>query len=235
MTSEPINAASSIEEACKRMLSKATPIESKKHRFGISIEPRMAAVGIPERYRMEISDWNCPKQERVFKFCQNRFKKVGAIIALVGERGVGKTMIASQLCRDRIDQLISHHEAPSPDPIQGMAYYLKLTDLIALFKPLYADFGSIDIKKLFGDRETLCQHSLLCLDELHECEDQHLKRRVLTDILDRRYSNRADTLLISNETQEAFRASVGDSALSRISEHGEIISCVWKSFRDRKP
>jgi DNA replication protein DnaC len=185
-----------------------------------------------------VSAWNCEPQEDTFAFCREQFTEVGAIVALVGERGVGKTFIAAQLCRERIDLWLRYHELDAPErpaaiPLR-MGRYMKLTDLIARFKPLYADFGSIETDRLMNEREKLCMESLLCLDELHECDDQRLKGRVLTDILDRRYANRLDTLVISNETEAAFRQTVGDSALSRITEHGDIVTCRWESFRRAK-
>lgn len=238
---EVANALDGIEAAMSAMLAKArrlTPEQARQNRFDTMIAPRMGAIGFPPRYRTNPDAWNCPPQERVFEFCRERFVEVGAIVALVGERGVGKTFIAAQLCRERIEAWLAYHELePAARPAKiplSMGRYLKLTDLIALFKPLYADFGSIEIERLMSEREKLCRESLLCLDELHECEDQKLKGRVLTDILDRRYSNRLDTLVISNEKEEAFRQSIGDSALSRITEHGEIVTCTWASHRTPK-
>lgn len=238
---EVANALDGIEAAMQAMLSKARrldPAQSRRQRFETMIAPRMGAIGFPPRYRLDPPAWNCPPQEKVFRFCRGKFTEIGSIVALVGERGVGKTFIAAQLCRERIDTWLAYHEAepaerPAAIPL-SMGRYLKLTDLIAMFKPLYADFGSIEIERLMGAREKLCLESLLCLDELHECEDQRLKARVLTDILDRRYSNQLDTLLISNETEQAFRGSIGDSALSRITEHGEIVTCRWPSHRSAK-
>lgn len=233
MNDEIPNAMYGIEEAMARMLSKARKVDGRQKRFEISIAPRMKAVGVPQRYRMELLDWNCPKQKKTFDYCRQKFQKVGAIVALVGERGVGKTAIAAQLIRERIDAFMAFYENGQKCSVQGFGHYIKLTDLIAELKPLYSDFGTIEMDRLFAGREAICEHSLLCIDELHECEDQHLKARVLTDILDRRYSNCVDTLLISNEKQDVFRKSIGDSALSRITEHGEIISCVWKSWREQ--
>lgn len=214
------------------------PEQWRTYRFNTMIAPRLAAAGFRPRYRAELTDWNCPQQEAAFRFCQGRFRRVGSIIALVGARGTGKTTVAAQLCRERIDEWLAYYERdpaerPSLEPA-GMGEYAKLTDLIARFKPLYADFGSLSTERLMASRESLCRESLLCIDELHECEDQRLKGRVLTDLLDRRYSNRCDTLLISNETEPAFRESIGDSALSRITEHGEIVSCLWPSHRTGK-
>jgi hypothetical protein len=43
-----------------------------------------------------------------------------------------------------------------------------------------------------------------------------------------------DTVLISNHDPEAFRNQMNASILSRISEGGAIIPCLWQSFRSQK-
>lgn len=236
--SEAGAAAVQALEALRTRLRPMSDAEWRRHRFAERIAPRMRALGVPARYCQDLpeSGWQCMPQEKVHAFCDTRFTQIGAIVALVGERGVGKTFIAAQLIRKRVDAWMAWHELheaerpPGPGP-RGMGRYAKLVDLVSRFKPLYADFGSIETERLMTEREQLCREPLLCLDELHECEDQRLKSRVLTDILDRRYSNCVDTLLISNEVEEDFRVSIGDSALSRITEHGAILTCRWGSWR----
>lgn len=80
-------------------------------------------------------------------------------------------------------------------------------------------------------RAAYCRLKLAVIDELHECDDQKMKDRVLTDILDRRYSANTDTVLISNQTAEDFQATTSDSVLSRLAQHGAIVPCEWESFR----
>lgn len=197
---------------------------------------RLRGWSYPDRYIREIGDWQCEPQEIVFEMCVQLFQRVGAIVALVGERGTGKTTIAAQLAVrlawDDWDR-VHNHESGKPFSYQE-APYRKLSDLIARFKPLYADFGGINTDELIQRRNNLCRGAdLLTIDELHDCDDLKMKNRVLTDIIDRRYSACTDTLLISNQSQERFRATTDDSVLSRISEHGVIIPCEWPSWRER--
>jgi len=187
---------------------------------------------IPSRYRYEVKEWN-PAQKGVFNICKTAFTGTGAIIALVGERGTGKTTLAAQLIINRLWEDWERLESGEVAFLWRNVPYRKMSDLIARFKPLYGDFGSLDMDTLINARSSYCgDNTLAIIDELHDCEDQKMKDRILTDILDRRYSEMNDTLLISNQTVKAFNQSVSDSVRSRICEHGRIIECVWESFRE---
>lgn len=191
------------------------------------IREHLKASGLPERFWFEVERWH-PKQKKVFDACKSRLTGVGAIIALVGPRGTGKTTIAAQLVIDRAwdeSRAIPCHRRPP---------YRKLVSLVSKLKPVYSDFGSIQAEELRRYMQDFCKlHPLVILDETGECEDMRCKDRLLTDILDRRYSHRNDTVLISNQTFESFTQTVNPSTLSRLEEHGEIIVCDWPSFRSK--
>jgi len=55
--------------------------------------------------------------------------------------------------------------------------------------------------------------------------------RMLTALVDYRYSQKRDTVLISNLKRDEFETSMGNSILSRMVEAGGIIECGWPSFR----
>lgn len=189
--------------------------------------PHLEASGLPQRFHRRITDWN-PEQLAVFNECQSKLTKTGAIVALVGKRGAGKTTIAAQIA-------VSRASNPNLPPWHRRPPYRKLVNLVARFKPMFSDFGSIDMDSLLQYAESFCKdHPLVIIDEIHDCEDQKMKDRVLTDFLDRRYANMVDTILISNQTPEEFQNTIGDSILSRLTEYGAILACNWESFRGRK-
>ena len=104
--------------------------------------------------------------------------------------------------------------------------------MLQRYKPLYSDFGSVDTEGLMNELDFMCQQQeFLCIDELHDCDDMKAKTRLLTDIVDRRYSRCRDTILIANQKPAEFIASTGDSIISRLTEHGCIIPCDWPSYR----
>lgn len=189
------------------------------------ILPRLRAAGLEARYWRDIQIWTKSAQAKVFARLRALCCGNGAIVALTGPRGTGKTTLAAQMIVERAkDETLPPWDRQPP--------YRKLVDLIARYKPLYADFGGINTDSLMTSRDHFCSSpALVVIDEIHECDDQKLKSRVLTDLLDRRYSAKRDTVLISNQTPEDFQASTSDSILSRLSEHGCIIPCEWASWR----
>lgn len=215
-----------MERLRKARQNPRTADEIRQWEWDNEVSPRLRDVQLPERFRHEITNWNCKPQQRTFDLCRRLLTGKGAIVALIGVRGTGKTSIAAQL-------IIERAKAYFERPQQWPAPYSKLTDLISRFKPIYADHGSIDGDKVMRQRDAFCSYPLRVIDEIHECDDQRMKTRVLTDLIDRCYSGLVDTLIISNQTQKEFEASTSDSVISRINEHGRIIECTWESHRTK--
>lgn len=189
--------------------------------------PRLRDSGLEPRFHARITEWGNVKQKAVYDRVSALLCRKGAIFALVGPRGTGKTTICSQLIVDRaVNTALPPWERQPP--------YRKMVALVARFKAFYADFGTIDMESLRSSRESFANCPFAVIDEIHECDDMKMKSRVLTDLLDLRYSRRNDTVLISNQTPEEFRTTTSDSILSRLAEHGSIIDCTWQSWRAPK-
>lgn len=217
-----------LTEAFEKLIAampRRTEQEIREWSWKYEIKPRLKKSGLPPRFWFMADKWK-PAQEETYREVQSLLKGNGAIIALVGERGVGKTTIAGQLILERaIDETLQ--------PWERIAPYRKLSELIATFKPIYADFGARNMESVMSRHNRMCgpETPLLVIDELHDCEDQRIKSRFLTDTLDKRYANLVDTIVISNQTPEEFIETSGDSVISRIKEHGRIIHCTWESWR----
>jgi DNA replication protein DnaC len=209
------------------------PVSTKEELFAYAwrttLREQFVRNRIPDRYMVQIKDWPEPRQLAVLERCERMLGGNGTILALTGNRGVGKTAICCQLI---IRIVLAWSECCNLLPFPWLPYR-KLSDILARYKPLYAEFGSIGMDELESARNVLCKAPLLVIDEVGDFDDSKLRHRLLQDILDRRYSNLVDTLLISNQSPKAFRASVGESVMSRINEHGGIIECTWDSFRDK--
>jgi DNA replication protein DnaC len=201
----------------------------REYAWKTTIREQLVRNRIPERYMVQITDWPEPRQLAVLERCEKMLVDTGSIVCLAGPRGTGKTSIACQLIIRRVMQWNQECiHAPFP-----WLPYRKLSDILARYKPLYSEFGSIGMDELESARNTLCKAPLLVIDECGDFDDSKLRHRLLQDLLDRRYSNLVDTLLLSNQSPKAFRVSVGESVMSRINEHGGIIECTWDSFRDK--
>lgn len=143
----------------------------------------------------------------------------GFIIGLVGERGNGKTQMAVELIR--------------------AGSWKGKTALFASATQFFMDVKSA-YKSSSGDdeRSVLKRYrkpSLLVLDEIGKRGETEWENRLLFELLDKRYGDKSDTLVISNQDPAAFGAALGAALVSRMDESGGIIECGWPSYRRPKP
>jgi len=54
---------------------------------------------------------------------------------------------------------------------------------------------------------------------------------MLFELLNRRYNDLKDTILIANKSKAEFQDYIGPSLASRMNETGGIVECNWPSFR----
>lgn len=141
--------------------------------------------------------------------------KDGYLVALLGVSGTGKTQIAVSVIHRCCEA-------------QADCQYIRAFDL---FRELRRGFGKdseiseSDIADKFADPQ------LLVIDELHNRGETKYEINALTNLLDVRYAEKRDTILIANQGKDEFAAAIGDSVVSRIHERGECIVCQWPSYR----
>lgn len=229
-----------IEDAVAAALARMSPrtdAEIQERQFREEVAPRLASLGFEERFRKPLS--LSPDQLRVKTQCDSFLAGKGSIVALVGIRGTGKTSISAQIAIERVRYWLEWHSicdvsARGAVP-RRMPHYHKASSLVSRYKPLHADYGSIDGEALHTSREDMGREcGLLIIDEWHECDDQKMRDRVLVDLIDRFYASLNDVLIISNQDAADFAAKTNPSILSRLNEHGRIIPCKWESFRAKK-
>lgn len=213
-----------ILEGLKAFPAASTPPDLAEYVWRKETKIRMKDAGLPDRFIQRLEFEAGKPQRAVFRRAVRLCGKVGAIVALAGPRGTGKTTIAAQMIRQRA-------ECEDLPPWERQPPYRKAADLLNRWKPLYGDSGTLDMDEMRFRRDEYCRISFHVIDEIHECEDLKAKDRMLTDICDRCYANRTDIILISNQTQEQFQKTTNESVLSRIQEHGAVIECKWASFR----
>lgn len=142
----------------------------------------------------------------------------GFIYAVLGTRGTGKTQLAVSLVRQ------NSYER------QKSSLYVKALDIFIALREGFRKDGETESKII----KHFTKPSLLIIDAMEERGETPFEDRLLNHIIDKRYDNLRDTVLISNQTAEAFSASAGPSIVSRIHETGDKIICDWPSFRFKR-
>jgi hypothetical protein len=137
----------------------------------------------------------------------------GILVALLGIRGCGKTQMAVELIRHTCSRL-------------KPACYTTAMEIFVALRDSY--------KLQESEQQVLRRYqspALLVIDEIQERGETAWEDRLLTAIIDYRYSQMRDTVLISNQTELEFKKSMGTSVSSRMTETGGIAECNWPSFR----
>lgn len=157
---------------------------------------------------------------------------------LAGPRGTGKTTLAAALAAEWLreeDEIARSAELRARwggVPCRTVVY-LKAVDLVSSLKGLYGEWGTVSLERMQRLQAWYVAVDLLVVDELSEVPDAHKhKDSILTDVLDKRYAAKRNTLLITNQTIEEFDETMNPSILSRLDEHGGSVECDWASFRE---
>lgn len=194
----------------------------------LEIEARMEQMEKECRREKIQRDWNAPKRHSATKIepdsveWTQAFDKLksklgnGALITLLGKRGSGKTQMAVEAMRHLLE------------PIQN-SKYVSAVEFFMQIKNAYrkdSEESEMEIMENFEEA------SLLVIDEFGKRSDSDWERVMLFELIDKRYGNLKDTILISNLDALGFSEFAGESIMSRLNETGGIIECNWKSFRE---
>ncbi|MEI8122117.1 MAG: ATP-binding protein [bacterium] len=140
----------------------------------------------------------------------------GSIFVLLGDRGRGKTQLATATAR---------HVAEVKNLKSS---YVVLGDLFTQIKGTFKS-GSVESEDSIVDLYS--RTPLLVVDECHEISGTEWQGQIFTRLIDSRYREKRSTILITNDTEQAFIAMVGASIADRLAECGYFIECNWPSFR----
>jgi DNA replication protein DnaC len=137
--------------------------------------------------------------------------RLGVILLVLGDRGTGKTVMATWLAR----QL-------------GCGLYIKAADLFESLRATYA-VNAKESEKVILDRYR--KASFLVIDEIQERKESEWEQSILNNIIDHRYDNFLPTLIIANLKPTAIDACLGASIISRCKRTGGgIIECNWPPY-----
>jgi len=140
----------------------------------------------------------------------------GFLVGLVGPRGTGKTQMGVRLIQGEAQRLVT-------------ARYTHVLDAVSeLSRPERFDGPTPEER-----RRAYAGPRVLVVDEVSNVFLRDRDLPLFIRLVDGRYAERLDTLLLSNENPDAFDALVGPSLVSRMKERGGLITCDWPSYRDQ--
>lgn len=175
-----------------------------------------SGAGVPIRHR-ELRLTNITHEKWLESWDKVRSRLgTGTILAIVGKRGTGKTQMAVQAIREMLSR-------------GRDAMYVKALDVFIGMRSCYRDNAVTTEERLIRQ---YARYDLLVIDALEEKSDSEWENRMLSHIVDKRYDDVKDTILISNETPTAFADNHGSSVADRIRETGGVVQCEWDSFRE---
>jgi DNA replication protein DnaC len=183
----------------------------------LNIESYLRSIGLPSRYLTATFDNYKIYNDRQKK-CVEVIKQVGQKwLCLTGKTGTGKTHLAAAFLRQQIEPL----GGPADFIYSGVKGIVD--DLLA------ADFAG----KVAITRE-LSTARILVIDEIGRSIETKYFQDFIFEILNNRYNEYRQTILISNLSKEELFGKYFDDALARrITEMGETINFDW-DFYDKK-
>lgn len=189
--------------------------ESKNRRL---MENAWRCGGIPKRHRERPKiDQESPWTEKLvmLQTCLGS----GFLVALLGIRGTGKTQMAAELIRFHIWTADNKH-----------CLYTRAADIFIAIREAYQPNGPGEQDQI----QRFVEPRLLVIDEVNIRGNSAWEDSLLASLIDKRYGDTTDTLLISNQLETDFRETIGESVYSRLIETGGIVECKWDSFRESK-
>lgn len=138
----------------------------------------------------------------------------GAFTCLIGGRGVGKTVMGV----DAMGYALTKDRSVA---------YTTTTRFLMEVQATWEKGGGSTLGVVDGYRRA----KLLVIDEFGKRSEKPWQDSIIFELLDGRYQDMSDTVLISNQSQADLEKALGPSLCSRMVETGGVILCGWETFR----
>lgn len=174
----------------------------------------LSSSGFPRRALHALD--TLPDGETPWKAARRRVsalvKTPGAIVALHGPCGTGKTVMASSIARGLTSLGRSCRYSKAYDFCLALRQDEKAREkgVMSRFKRPY----------------------FLVLDEFHELKRSDFAAYSIDRLVDARFQAGKPTCIISNLRAEEVEPALGPAIVSRMHEAGGVITCEWASFRE---
>lgn len=173
---------------------------------------------LPLRHAAKTSNELQGDQWRQLLVKLSKVSGTGFLVAIVGPRGTGKTQLGVEIIRK--------FAARFPD---RTSRYATAMDIFVDLKDTYRSQGTRE-KDV---RYRYASYGMLVIDEIHNRSDNNWEQMMLNDILDIRYRQMLDTLLLGNIKADQLQDYLGPTIADRMRETGAVEKAVWKSWRQR--
>lgn len=199
------------EERCE-LCEKIHDTEATRERW----MAKLTAAGFPKRHVEDVESYAGASIARA-RVIQPTLAD-GGVCVLYGDRGRGKTGIATWLAWQRV--------------LDGkpVGKFLRAMQIFLRVRAAFAKDAKETEAKIVAELQAT---PFLVVDELHERSESEWENRVLTEIMNGRYECGLPTLLITNCEKAKLVASLGASVADRIRETGIFVNCDWTSYRKK--
>jgi DNA replication protein DnaC len=188
--------------------------EMRERQHRMRVEQLQDQCDAPARHmNFKNPDVTGPWGEYLVKLTSKSY--TGFLVGLCGLRGNGKTQLAVQLMKAYMEQ-----ERP--------ALY---TTAVGFFSRIKSSYRKDSEESEVSILDELRSPRLLVIDEIGKRGGTEWENNLLFELINCRYGDLSDTLLIDNRSKEEFEERLGPSLSSRMHETGGIILADWESFR----
>lgn len=186
-----------------------------------SLERRLRLSGIKKFKPMADFDWNWPKvieREVIERALTLDFLKEARNLVLIGRNGLGKTMIAKNICQTAV--------------LAG--YSVLFRSAATLIEDLQCDSPESRRRKL----RTFANAGLVCIDEVGYLSFDDKAADLLYEVINRRYERRSVIVTTNRgfkEWNEVFpNASCIVTLVDRLTHHADVTKLDGDSYRHRE-
>ena len=204
-----------------------SPFDAQKH---VGDFLRASLASFPARHRLNLEtalrEQHPAWTQTLTKLRNLLLRPGGCIVGLLGQRGTGKTQLGVALGRYVAEQaLLGSPLVRTREP----ALYASLPALLARVRATFNSGRGGETEARITSALSRCR--LLILDETHEAGGSDWAASFFTTLIDARYADALDTVIITNQKPATFAQSIGESVADRLRECGGFVECCWPSFR----